>query len=224
MGRSRDYSLTPGYGSNSGFGFNSQKSNMIGGGIGSVLSGLFNDSSAPYGAAMDQYKKYFDQANQTQQPFYNAGTQAIPQYQDFLKQMQNPSGFINNLMGQYQESPYAHYQQLQAQRAAQNYGSANGLTGSTPLMQQAQQNASNISSGDMNNWLNNVLGVNTQYGQGIGNLIQGGQGSANALTDLLSKYGELMGQGAYNEGAAENNDFSNLLGGIGNIASALMFL
>src|ERR1700722_6720338 len=134
-------------------GMNPQSANMMGGGVGSLLSGLFNDSGAPYGAAMDQYQKFIDQAKQTQQPFYNAGTQAIPQYQDYLSKMQNPSGFVNNLMGQYQESPYAHQQQLQSQRAAQNFGSANGLSGSTPLMQQAQQNASNISSGDMNQWI-----------------------------------------------------------------------
>lgn len=205
-------------------GMRPQKADMMGEGIGSFLGGLFNDSGAPYEAAMGQYQKFLDEAKQTQNPFYQAGTNAIPQYQNYLNTMQNPSQFINNLMGQYQESPYAHYQQQQGRRAAENMGSAYGLTGSTPLMNQSQQNASNISGQDMNNWLSHVLGINTQYGQGVGNLMQGGQGSANALTNLLSHYGQLMGEGAYNKGAEENNDFSNLLGGIGNIAGALMFL
>lgn len=206
------------------FGLNPQSANMMGGGIGSILSGLFNDSGAPYGEAMGQYQKFLDEAKRTQNPFYQAGTSAIPQYQNYLNTMQNPSQFINNLMGQYQESPYAHYQQQQAMRAAQNMGSASGLTGSTPLMQQAQQNASNISSQDMNNWLGNVLGINTQYGQGIGNLMNAGQGSANALTNLLSQYGQLMGQGAYGKEAGEQSDLSNLLGGIGSLAGGLLFL
>ena len=205
-------------------GFNPQSANMIGGGIGSILSGLFNDSGAPYESAMGEYQKYLDQAKQMQNPFYQAGTSAIPQYQNYLNTMQNPSQFINNLMGQYQESPYSKYQQQQAMRAAQNMGSASGLTGSTPLMQQAQQNASNISSQDMNNWLDRVLGINTQYGQGIGNLMQGGQGSANALTNLLAQYGQLMGQGAYGKEAGEQADLSNLLSGIGSLASGLLFL
>jgi len=56
-------------------------------------------------------------------------------------------------------------------RAANNIGSATGMTGSTPMMQQAQQNAQNISSGDMQNWLSQVLGINNQYGQGEAGLM-----------------------------------------------------
>ena len=99
-------------------------------------------------------------------------------------------------MGQYQQSPWARYQQQQAMRMANNMGSATGLTGSTPLQLQAQQNAANISSQDMNNWLQNVLGINTQYGQGQQNLMAGGQGAANALTSLYGDMGERMGAGA----------------------------
>jgi hypothetical protein len=128
--------------------------------------------------------------------------------------MSNPSGFINKLMGGYQESPFAKFQQQQGIRAAQNMGSASGLTGSTPLTQFAQQNAQNISSQDMNQWLQNVLGVNAQYGAGLGNLMSGGQGAANNISSLLSQLGVLMGQGAYGQRAGENQDRSNMIGGL----------
>jgi hypothetical protein len=78
---------------------------------------------------------------------------------------------------------------------------------------QGQQNAQNISSQDMGNWLQNVLGINSQYGQAQGNLMQGGQNSANALTGLYGNAGSWLGNQAYNQGAAQNNDFWNLLGG-----------
>jgi len=184
------------------------------GGLGQFFGGLFGNSGAPYGDAMKQFENYFGKAKDTQNPFYQAGVGALPQYQNWLSGMKNPSGFINNLMGGYQESPFAKFQQQQGIRAAQNMGSASGLTGSTPLTQFAQQNAQNISSQDMNQWLQNVLGVNTQYGSGLNNLISGGQGAANNISSLLSQLGVLMGQGAYGQRAGENQDRSNMIGGL----------
>jgi hypothetical protein len=182
-------------------------------GLGGILGGLFGNSGAPYDAAMNQYQQYGNRAQGAQNPFLQAGQGAIGNYQNWLQGQQNPSQFLNNLMGQYQESPWAKYQQQQAMRTANNMGSATGLTGSTPLQLQAQQNASNISSQDMNNWLQNVLGINTQYGQGQQNLMGGGQGAANALTSLYSDMGKKMGEAAYGQEAGNQNDMWNLIGG-----------
>lgn len=191
-----------------------QFGNQAQGGLGQLFGGLFGNSGAPYGDAMKQFENYFGQARNAQNPFYQAGVGAIPQYQDWLGKMKDPTSFINTIMGNYQESPFAKFQQQQGIRAAQNFGSASGLTGSTPLMMQAQQNAQNISSQDMNQWLQNVLGVNTQYGQGVGNLMSGGQGAANNISNLLSQLGVLMGQGAYGQRAGQNQDTSNIIGGL----------
>jgi hypothetical protein len=168
-----------------------------------LFYGLFGNAGEPYEAAGEAIDKYYPQAQQYQNPFYQAGAGAIPQYQDWLKTMQNPTDFINKTMNQYQESPYAHYQQQQAIRAGENAGSASGLTGSTPLTQFMQQNAQDISSKDMNQWLQNVLGVNTQYGQGVNNLMTGGQNAANALTNLASDYMTNKGTLAYGQSQAE---------------------
>jgi hypothetical protein len=182
-------------------------------GLSGLLGGMFGNSGSPYSAAMDQYMQWANKAQGVQNPFLQAGTGAIGNYQNWLTGMQDPTKFINNIMGQYQESPYAKYQQQQAMRMANNMGSATGMTGSTPLQLQAQQNASNISSQDMNNWLQNVLGINTQYGAGQGNLMNMGANSANALTGLYQNMGANMGQMAYGQGAAQNNDFMNMIGG-----------
>ena len=95
--------------------------------------------------------------------------------------------------------------------------SASGLSGSTPLAQQLQQNAGNISSQDMNQWLQNVLGVNTQYGAGQYALMGQGANAANALLQMLTQYGELMGQGAYGKEAGRQQDRSNTIGGLLNM-------
>lgn len=192
-----------------GSGFNPQ---MMGG-LGQFLGGMFGDSGAPYDAAMDQYQQWANKAQGVQNPYLNAGNQAIGNYQNWLGGMKDPSGFMNNLMGQYQQSPWAKYQQQQAMRAGVNAGSANGMSGSTPMMQQMQQNSQNISSQDMQSWLQNVLGINTQYGQGQQNLMNGGQNAANALTGMYGNMGNQMGQAAYGREAGQQQDMWNTLGG-----------
>ncbi|MDP4145633.1 MAG: hypothetical protein Q8936_14295 [Bacillota bacterium] len=191
-------------------GFNTQ----FGAGLSNLFGGLFSDASAPYKKATNEYEDYLNRAQQPQNPFFNAGKQALPQYQDWLKKMQNPSGFINNLMGQYQESPSAHFQQQQGIRAAQNLGSASGLTGSTPLQMQAQQNAQNISSGDMNQWLQNVLGINTQYGAGQQGLVNQGQSAANILSQLLSNAGGDLAGLAYGREQGKQQNQGNIISGL----------
>lgn len=208
------------YGLGSGFG--GMNGGMAAGGLSGLLGGLFGDSGSPYDAAMDQYQQWANKAQGAQNPFLQAGTGAIGNYQNWLSGMQDPSKFMNNLMGQYQESPYAKYMQQQSMRAAQNMGSASGLTGSTPLQMQAQQNASNISSQDMQNWLGNVLGINTQYGQGQNNLMGMGANSANALTNMYGQMGQQMGQAAYGQQAGKNQDFMNMLSGGLELAGAFL--
>lgn len=192
-------------------------SGLFGGGLGSMLGGLFGHSERPYDKAMEQYEKYGNLARQQQQPYMQAGQQAIPQYQSWLQGQQDPSGFINNLMQNYQESPYTNYLQQQAMRAGQNSASANGMLGSSPMMLQQQQNAANISQQGMNDWLSNVLGINTQYGQGQQYLMQGGQGAANNLSQLYSNLGNQMGEQSYNREGNKQNSFWNALGGVGSM-------
>jgi hypothetical protein len=208
-----------GYGGGSGGGSFSPQALS---GLGSLASGLFMDSGAPYDAYSDQLSKYLQEAKGVQNPFYNAGTGAIPKFQSWLDRMQNPDEFINNLMSKYNESPAAKYRKQQAMRAGINFGSANGLSGSTPLLQQMQQNAANISSEDMNSWLQNVLGINTQYGQGYNSLIGTGANSANALTSLLADYGKSFGEAAYGKEAGGQQDTGNIIGGILSLAGAFL--
>lgn len=189
-----------------------------------IFGGLFGDSGAPYEAAMDQYKDWSNRGQQMQNPFWEAGRGAIPDFQKWLKGMQDPSKFINDMMGKYQESPWAKYAQEAAMRAGQNMGSASGLTGSTPLAQFMQKNAKDISSQDMQNWLEKVLGINTQYGAGEAGLMQGGQNSANALTNMFGQMGGRMGEAAFGKEAGRQQDYNNLWGGLFNAGLGLFGL
>ena len=162
-------------------------SGMFGGGLLDLLEGMFRHSDKPY---------------QQNQDYLQKGLESYGPYKEWLEQHKNPNEFVNNLMGDYSESPYAHNLQQQSLRAGQNAASASGLSGSTPLMQQLQQNAGNITSQDQNQWLQNVLGVDTNYGNGQ-------KDYANSLNSI---YGN-MGENSYNQNTAKQNDFWKALGG-----------
>ena len=189
-------------------------SGMFGSGVFGALGGLFGNSGKPYDKAREEYEKYMQKGEGVQKPYQEAGVNALGKYQDWLNGQKDPTKFINDTMNGYQESPYAKYLQQQSMNAGTNAASASGLTGSTPFMQQLQQNATNIAGQDQNQWLQNVLGINTQYGQGQHNLVQGGQNSANKLTDMYNNMGTKMGENAYGKQAGKNQDFWNTIGGV----------
>jgi len=194
----------------------------LGGGLSTFLSGLFGNSGQPYQDAMDQMQKYFQGAQGFQMPFFQAGSGAIPQYQDWLKGMSDPSKFVNNLQTQYQQSPYNKFLQDQSMRAGTNAASMGGNAmgqggagiGSTPFAQQMQQNSSNIAASGMNDWMGNVMHANDQYGAGLSNEIGMGQHAGDFLSNLFSNMGNQMGQGAYGKAQGENQDFGNTMGGL----------
>jgi len=186
------------------------------------FGGLFGNSDAPYNDAMKQYQEWANKAQSVQNPFLDFGKSGMPLFQDWLSKMKDPSTFINNLMGKYQESPFAKFQQEQAVRRANNAGSTGsteaGGIGSTPMTQFMEQNASNISSQDMQNWLAKVLGINTEYGTGLNQEIGVGQNASNALTNLFNEMGSRMGEAAYGRAAGRNQDRTNMWGGLFNLA------
>lgn len=190
-----------------------QMGNSMKGGAGQLLSGLFGNSGAPYEDYGKEYEKYANRGKEYQNPFWEAGKKGIGDYAEWGDKMKDPSGFVNNLMGGYQESPWARFQKQQGERAGQNAASAGGLMGSTPMMQASQDYAGNISSQDQQNWLKNVLGVNTEYGQSKNNLMNTGQNAANSLQQLQQLLAQNMGEAEYGERAGRNQDTGNMISG-----------
>lgn len=196
-----------------GFDFGGMGGGM-GGGLGSgfaqFFSGLGHQSARPYAEGQREYDKYAG-------PWSQAGRGAINPFTNRINQMGDTNGFYNSIMNNYNESPMARFQQQQGMRAAQNMGSATGMTGSTPLMQQAQQNAQNISSQDMQRFFENQMGINKDYLSGQNQLMNYGYNSDQAAAPW-------MGEAAFGKEAGHQQDTANMIGGGAQIAGSLLQL
>lgn len=186
-------------------------------GIWGLLRNLFNNNKSPYGEGFDATKPYFDKSQSFQNPFVQQGQEASGNFNEWLSKMKDPQEFINHIMGGYQESPWAKNLQQSSVRAGQNAASANGTLGSTPFAQQLQQNATNISSQDQNNWLQNVVGANNQYGAGLNTQIDRGQHASDILSQLFQTQGNMAGGAAYGDQAWDNQNSDSMWANIAKI-------
>lgn len=184
------------------------------GNLASIFDNLFNDSREPYADAQRDYDRYFNQGTGALNPYNQAGQNALGKYQDWLGDMQDPSGFINNLMGKYQESPYAQYSKRQAMRGGINAASAGGLIGSTPFQQGMAEQYNGIGSKDMQDWLSRVLGVNNEYGHGEADIFHTGANSANALANMYGRAASDQGDLAWAKANAGQQRSGGIIGGL----------
>lgn len=187
---------------------------QLGGGLAGILSGIFGDPSAPYEKGEDALEKYMGQAIGAYEPWEKAGQEALGKYQDWLGGMADPAAYVGQMMGKYKQSPYARYLTDQAMRAGVNAASASGMAGSTPYTQQMQQTAEGIASGDIQNWLNNVFGVNKMYGEGLGNVMGKGYGAAGREAGIYEGMGRDIAGAEYGKEAGKQQRWGNILGGI----------
>lgn len=174
----------------------------------------FNDPGRSYGNAERAYDFNLDRATNEYQPYAQAGQGAINPFQQRLQDMSDPGQFINKAMSQYQQSPYATYLQKQSQRAGTNYASANGLSGSTPMAQYLQQNAHDISSGDMENYLKHFLGINTDYMAGQNKLMNNGLTAATGRSGFYNQAAPWMGNAEYGKERSRNMNDADRFSGL----------
>ncbi len=162
------------------------------GGLAGFLGGLFGNSGSPYDKAMDQYRDWNDRAVGEQNPWRDNGIEAMNRYKAWMNNMQNPVDFMNKLVSQYRPSAQTDFLQQQAQNAGINAGSATGMSGSSPMIQQMQTNAGNIAQQGLSSWLQNILGLNSQYGGSLDNLMNRGQHASDTLSGLYDNMGQRM--------------------------------
>jgi hypothetical protein len=181
---------------------------------------MFGGGKNPADAAMPFLNQIPGQTNQFYQPYFNAGTSALPGLQEQYGGLLNDPGAMMNKFGEsYQSSPGLQFQIQQALGGAGNAAAAGGMAGSPQHEQQNMQLANNIASQDYNNWMKNAIGL---YGQGLtgqqglANMgQQAGQSNADMLAQTLAQQGNLAFNGAQQQNQNKSDMWNNVfkLGG-----------
>jgi len=151
-------------------------------------------------------------------PYIQAGYQSLSDLQDKYGQLMDPTQHMADIMGHYQESPYAQTQQNELQRALGSTAAAGGFSGSPYHQHQVAQNVQNVLSKDMQNYLKDALGIEQEGISGEQGLEQQGLQSTQQLAEAL---GGIMGQQG-ELGFQEQRGLGQKASGLGNALSQLL--
>lgn len=194
------------------------------GGLGSgIMDVLGGGGQSGYGDVQQQLQQAMDWMHQNfpnLQGYSQAGSQEIPGYQNSVNQMQDPFAFADQVGQHYQQSANAKNSINDITRAMNNAGAASGMAGSPALQRALAENVNNISQGDQQNYLNDIMGIHNQYMQGANSMMNNGLNAANSITGQGNAFSGLYGDiGNAQLGQSQSNAsaWGNLFGGAMNM-------
>lgn len=176
----------------------------------------FGNQTNPADVAMPYFKEMEGMQRGNYNPYAPQGMQDQGGLgQQYYGMGSNPAGHINDIMGQYQESPGFQRQMENAMKMAR-YGAAGaGMGGTESALMDQGQLAGALQSQDMQQWLQNVLGVQNQGMQGQERQLEG-------LYNNMGTQGTMAHQGQAQKNQAENDRFNSWLNLAGNLGGAAL--
>lgn len=157
------------------------------------------------------------------QPYQQAGTGALGQFQQQLGQMQDPTQYLNQLLQGFAPSQEQQQQTQASLTAAQNALQSQGLGGSGVGARALGEIGQQAQGAGQQQYLQNVLGIQGQEMGGLQNLIGLGAGAGQQGANLAFGTGQGLAGGFQNIGKAQmgadmagSTALTNMLGtGIG---------
>lgn len=147
-------------------------------------------------------------------PFINQGREAGNKLGGEYSKMLDPTAFMDEIMGHYKTSKGAQYEQDKLGRGIGASAAAGGFAG-TPEHQRAYgEMAGDIMSKDMQQYLQNAIGIHKEGIAGEQDFYNKGYGASGSLADLLG--GNLASQGtmAFQQGNQHNQNRIALMSAI----------
>jgi hypothetical protein len=182
------------------------------------VMGLFDflGGKDPSKAANKYLNKIPGMANQTYNPYIEAGQRQLPGLEEQYGMMMNdPGAFINKIGGGYQKSPGFDFAMQQALQGSGNAMAAGGMAGS-PMHEQANMGlATNLANQDYNQWLQTALGEHQQGLAGGQGLYNTGSQASDSLARMLA---DTYGSQASNAFAGAQSQNNMMMGGMGALA------
>ncbi|MBL4707466.1 MAG: hypothetical protein JKY48_03385 [Flavobacteriales bacterium] len=193
---------------------------MIGAAGGLMSSGFQNN---PYDQGINTYQQFPGQAHQFLDPYLQAGRQAIPEYEQQINQgIHQPWQLQDNIMGHYQQSPWAQEQMRATGRAMNNAAVAGGSLGSPNENLAMQERMRGIVSQDQQQYYQNSMepyrmGMQgLQFGVGMGNR------TGMYATGMAQQYLQNMAKMRMAQTGFENRQTGEGISGVTGIAGGFM--
>jgi len=189
------------------------------------LSGLFGGKG--YKNPADSANKYIDQipgqTSQYFQPYINAGQNALPQLQgQYNDLLNNPGGKLNQMGGQFQQSPGFQFALQQALQGSGHAAAAGGMAGSPQHEMQNMGIATQLGNQDYYNYLDKTLGLYNKGLEGEQGMAQGGLTAGTSMADMISQalaqHANYDFRGQQDKNARKNDLWS----GLGNLGGAAL--
>jgi hypothetical protein len=181
----------------------------------SWLGDFFKGGKNPADAAMPYLNQIPGMAKGYYEPYINKGNEAYNIFNPELSQMtSDPAAFLEKIMKSYEPSRGYQLQRDEALRAAGNSAAAGGMRGSSNDISNEARIADTLQGQDMQQWLQNVLGIQTQGTQGLTHQFDTGYNASNALSGDLSNVLGTQASLAFQGQANQNQSKSDLLSGL----------
>lgn len=147
-------------------------------------------------------------------PFINEGREAGGVLKGQYGKMLDPTAFMDEIMGHYKQSKGAQYEQDKLGKGIGSTAAAGGFAGTPEHQRQYGEMAGDIMSKDMQQYLQNALGIHKDALSGEQDFYNKGYGASGSLADLLG--GNLASQGtmAFQQGQQHNQNAIALMSAI----------
>lgn len=189
----------------------------------SWLSDFFKGGKNPADAAMPYLNQIPGMEKGYYDPYIQHGNDAYKILNPQLSKMgSDPAAFLEGLMKNYEPSRGYQLKRDEMLKAAGNTAAAGGMRGSLSDISNEARISDTLMGDDMQQWLQNVLGIQKEGTQGLQHFFDTGfnatRGLTSDLANVLGTQAQLAFQGQANKNQSQGDLFSGLLKALGGIA------
>ena len=189
----------------------------------SWLTDFFKGGKNPADAAMPYLNQIPGMEKSYYDPYISRGNQAANVLTPQFNQMtQDPAAFLEGIMKNYTPSKSYQLRLGESEKAAGNTAAAGGMRGSLNDITNESRIADSLLGEDMQQWLQNVLGIQKEGTGGLSHQFDTGfdatKGLTGDLSNVLGTQAGLAFQGQANQNQGRNDLLSGLVKAFGGIA------
>lgn len=188
---------------------------MLGGMALPAIGGLFSRGGNPAGAAAPWLNQIPGQLHENFDPYIQRGNDQYAGLNSKYGAMSNdPAGFLEQIMQQYKPSRGYQMRRNEGLEAAGNTAAAGGMRGSFGDMKNQYRLADAFMGDDMQQWLQNVMGIQNQGMGGQQNFYNQGYDANKSMAGDMSNYMNTQATNAFQGQAQSNKARQDLIQGI----------